>query len=121
MHLKVSKRRASAVSSIILFILLAVNSLTGHWFPYIFITIGAPICVRQFLTGRLYDAIVSLAIFGGLFLVQQFKIDWSIILPVVFVSSAILIFFREFFNPYASKEPEDLEDADIEITEDRKD
>ena len=72
MHLKVSKRRASAISSALMLILLAINSFTGYWWPYIYITIGAPLAFRQFLAGRIYDSVLSLMIFGGLFLVSSF-------------------------------------------------
>lgn len=119
MHLKVSKRRASAISSGMLLILLAVNTMTGIWYPYIFITIGAPIFARQFLTGRIYDSCVTLCIFGGLFLVERFYIEWKTILPVIFILSALLILFREFCSPQAEKEPEHLEDVDLENREDK--
>ncbi|MCH9621485.1 MAG: hypothetical protein S4CHLAM20_09050 [Chlamydiia bacterium] len=121
MHLKVSKRRAAAISSAILLILLAVNTLTNSWWPYIYLTIGAPLFTRQFLTGRVYESIVTCAIFGGLFIVSNYQVDWTTILPVVFIISAMMIIFREFFNPYASKKREDIDDIDIEITEERKD
>lgn len=119
MHLKVSKRRASAISSALMLILLAINSFTGYWWPYIYITIGAPLGFRQFLNGRIYDCILSLSIFGGLFLVSSYSIDWSVILPVIFLISAIMILFREFCNPNAAKEPEYEENINIENTEDR--
>lgn len=119
MHLRVSKRKASAISTAMLLVLLAVNSLTNNWWPYIYITIGAPLFARQYLLGRTYDSIISLTIFGGLFLVSQFEIDWSVILPVVFIVSAVMILFREFCNPFAAKEPEIEEDHNLENMEDK--
>ena len=117
---KTSKRRASAISTALLLILLAVNCLTRVWWPYIYLTIGAPIMVRQFLQGRTYDCIVTSVIFGGLFAVNQFEIDWSVILPVAFITSAIFILFREFFNPFAAKEPEIERDHMEEILEEKE-
>jgi Na+(H+)/acetate symporter ActP len=120
MQQRTSKRRAAAISTALLLALLALNSITGVWWPYIYLTIGAPLFVRQFLQGRTYDSIVSLAVFGGLFAVSNFDIDWTIILPVAFISSAILILFREFFNPFAIKEPEAERDRSIEIMEEEE-
>jgi hypothetical protein len=120
MHLKTSKKRASAISSALMLILLAINSFTGYWYPYIYITIGAPLAFRQFLSGRIYDMVVSLSIFGGLFLISSYDIDWSIILPVVFLTSALMILFREFLNPYAIKEPEMEENTIIETIEEKE-
>ena len=120
MHLKTSKKRAAALSSALMLVLLAINSFTGYWFPYIYITIGAPLAFRQFLSGRIYDTILSLCIFGGLFLVSAYSIDWSVILPVVFITSALMILFREFLNPYAAKEPELEEDTIIESIEEKE-
>jgi hypothetical protein len=75
MHLRVSKRKASAISTAMLLVLLAVNSLTNNWWPYIYITIGAPLFARQYLLGRTYDSIMSLTIFGGLFLVSFYPLS----------------------------------------------
>lgn len=121
MHLKVSKKRASAISSALMLILLAINAFTGAWWPYIYITIGAPTACRQYLSGRIYESIQSLAIFGGLFLVSTYTVDWSIVLPIIFLLSALMILFREFCNPYAAKEPEVEEDIIIESFEEKKD
>ena len=118
MYQRTSKRRAAAISTALLLVLLAINTLTNTWWPYIYITIGLPLAIRQYLQGRTYDAVVSSVIFGGLFSVSNYDIDWSVILPVAFIMSAILILFREFFNPFAAKEPEMERDQAIEITED---
>lgn len=115
----ISRKRASVISSSLMLILLAINSYTGYWWPYIYITIGAPLFIKQLLSGRVYDSFVSLGIFGGLFFVSNFSINWSIILPVVFVISAILILFREFCNPYAPNEPDKEIDISIENDEEK--
>ncbi|MCH9812246.1 hypothetical protein K0U07_05760 [bacterium] len=119
MFQRTSKRRAAAISTALLLILLAINTLTGAWWPYICLTIGFPLIIRQFLQGRTYDSIVSAVIFIGLFVVNNYEVEWQVILPVAFISSAILILFREFINPFAAKEPEMERDRDIEIMEDK--
>ncbi len=118
MHPSLSKRRSATISVLIFLLLLLANGLSGYWWPYIYITIGTPILSKQFLSGRIYESIVTLTVFGGLFLVSNFEIDWSTILPVVFTISALMILFREFCNPYAAKEPELEEDQSLETMED---
>jgi|GEM_PF-2378125 len=117
MHPSLSKRKSTLISTLLFLALLLANGIFGVWWPYIYITIGAPIFSKQFLSGRIYEGIVSLSIFGGLFLVSRFVIDWSTILPVVFSISALMIIFREFFNPYAAKEVELEEDQNLETME----
>ena len=96
MQLKTSKRQASALSVALMLIFLSINTYTDCWYPYILITIGLPLACRQFLTGRIYDAVLSLSISGGLFLVDVYSIDWSVYLPIFFVLAALLILLREF-------------------------
>ena len=117
MHPSLSKRRSTIITLIIFLVLLLVNSLSGYWWPYIYITIGTPVISKQFLSGRLYESIVTFTVFFGLFSVINFEIDWSTILPVVFTISALMILFREFCNPYAAKEPELEEDQSLEAME----
>lgn len=115
---RTSKRRAAAISTALLLILLSINSITRVWYPYIYLTIGVPLLVRQFLQGRNYDSLVTFVIFGGLFVVNRFEVDWEVIFPVAFITAAIFILFREFFNPFAAGEPEIERDHMEEILED---
>ena len=118
MYPSISKRKSNTISVVLFLLLLLVNGLSGYWWPYIYITAGAPIFSKQFLSGRVYESIVTLTVFGGLFLVSNFTIDWSTILPVVLSVSALMILFREFCNPYAAKEPELERDQNLEAMED---
>lgn len=115
-----SRKRASAICTALFFIGLAIIFLMGNWWPGIMLAIGIPLALRQFLLGRFFDMCVSLFIFGGVFVTEQFEIDWKILLPVMFILAAIYILIREFQEN--KEHPEDIEDEDVnhEIEESKK-
>lgn len=120
-HPKVSQKRARALSSALLLVCLAIVSFTGVWWPNILLAIGIPLALRQYFLGRVYDMFLSLAIFGGAYIVAGYQISWDILLPVIFGIGAIYILFREFCNPYSTTEDEDEESLNQEIAESDED
>lgn len=120
-HPKVSQRRARALSSSLFLVCLAVVSFSGAWWPNIMLAIGIPLALRQYLLGRVYDMFLSLAIFGGAYIVAGYQISWEILLPVLFSIGAIYILVREFLNPYPTSEDEDEESLNLEIAESDED
>ena len=56
--------------------------------------------------------------FVGIFVTVQFKIQWNILLPILFTLGGIYIFFKEFFGP--KEETEKEEDINKEIEEEEK-
>ncbi|MCI5052865.1 MAG: hypothetical protein MRY21_07015 [Simkaniaceae bacterium] len=113
-----SRRRAKAISSAIFFIGLAIIAFRFNWWPAILVPIGISLAVRQYLLGRYRDMTLSLVIFIGAFVTSQFNVSWEIILPIIFVISAIYILAREFLEP--TNEVESEEDLNDEISEDQK-
>jgi predicted membrane protein len=115
-----SRRRASAICTALFFIGLAIVFFIGSWWPGIMLAIGIPLALRQFLLGRLFDMCISLFIFGGIFVTEQFDIDWKTLLPVMFILAAVYILIREFQEN--KEHPEDIEDEDVnhEIEESQK-
>ncbi len=106
MQLRTSKKRASALSGALMLILLSINTYTDNWAPYGLLTIGVPLACRQFLTGRVYDALLSLCISGGLVLVNVYNLEWSVYLPIFFLIAATFILFREFVFSHVKKSME---------------
>ena len=117
-----SRKKAHALAFVVFLIGLAIISLTKTWWPAIMLVIGLPIALRQYLVGRVYDMIITLVVFIGVFITVQFKIKWDLLLPILFTIGGIYIFFREFFGP---KEPptetEKEENLNREIEEEKKD
>ncbi len=109
----VSKKKADAISNGVFLVSLGILFYTNSWWPGILLGLWAYLATRQYLMGRVYDFILTSIILIGLFIVSFFKIDWTILTPILFVLGGIYIIFREFF--YAEDyngEPKDQEMKD---------
>ncbi len=106
-----SRKRASAICTALFLVGLAILFFMDSWWPGIMLVIGIPIALRQFLLGRHFDMCISLFVFGGVFVTEQFDLRWEILLPILFVLAAIYILMREFQE--GKEHPEDIEDEDI--------
>jgi predicted membrane protein len=106
-----SRKRASAISTALLFIGLAIVTFLHAWWPGIMLVIGIPLALRQFLLGHHFDTLMSLVIFCGVFVTAQFEVGWEVLLPVLFILAAIYILLREFQEN--REHPEDVEEEDL--------
>lgn len=115
-----SRKRASAFSTALLLIGLAIVMFLDAWWPGIILVIGIPLALRQFLLGHFFDMGMTLVVFGLVFVIAGFDISWTILLPVIFLYAALQILLREFQQ--SREHPEDIEDEDAnhEIEEDKK-
>jgi len=118
-HQFVSKHRAHALSMALFFVGLAIISFTDTWWPGILLGVGLPLAIRQLLLGRLYDCFVTLIIFAGIFSAFSFSIRKDLLLPIIFLVSALFIVVREFSESYQHIEAEDEEDLNHEIEEEQ--
>ncbi len=118
-HPKTSQKRAKAVSASIFLVGLGIISFTNILWPGIMLVIGIPLAIRQYMLGKTYDAIVSLVIFVGAFIVSSCNVSWEIILPIIFFTSAIYILVREFCESTITTESEDEENLNKSIEEDK--
>ncbi len=117
-HPKLSHRRASSLSLALFLLGLAILSLTDTWYPGIFIVVGTPLALRQYFRGNIYESILTLTIFGGLFILFTFEnLPWKILLPILFTLAAINILCREFMSARRHDEAEEEESLNIEIEE----
>jgi ABC-type antimicrobial peptide transport system permease subunit len=114
-----SRKRASALSTALLLIGLAIVIFLRAWWPGIVLAIGIPLALRQALLGHYFDTFISLLIFGGVFITAQFEVSWDILLPVLFLVAALYILLREFQE--SSEHPEDIEDEDLNHELEEKD
>lgn len=106
-----SRKRASALSTALFLIGLAIVIFLGDWWPGIMLAIGVPLALRQFLLGHSFDAGVSLVIFCGVFATAQFDVGWEVLLPILLIFAALYILLREFQQN--EEHPEDIEDEDL--------
>lgn len=92
-----SRRKASAISNGAFLIGLGILIYTNAWWPWILLAIWVGLALRQYLTGRTYDLVVSTFVLIGLFLITLFRLDWSMLMPILFVIGGIYIIFREYY------------------------
>ena len=113
-----SSKRAKSLSLALFLIGLATLSFYGAWWPGIVLVIGLPLALKQFLLGRGHDVILTLLVFGGVFVTYSFEIDWQLLLPVLFLIAAVYVIFREYTDRSNPTTIEEEEDINIEIEED---
>lgn len=116
----ISQMKADAVALGTLIVGISIIAALQAWWPWILIVIGAATIARQFLRGRLYDMYVSFVVFGGLFFYFLFNIRWDVLMPVIFITGAIYILFREFFVSKERDGEEKLEETKLEIEDERR-
>lgn len=116
----ISKRKADAIANGGFLIGLGILLFTNSWWPGILLVIWASLFLRQYLTGRNYDAFISTVILVGLFLVTFIKINWSVIIPVLFVIGGIYLIFREYFYAEETIEEETLNETSEDADRDKK-
>jgi O-antigen ligase len=119
MSLKVmSNKKVHAISNGIFLICLGLLIVTGMWWPGIILAIWATVFSRQYLSGRIYYAIVSSIVLLGLFVVSYFKFDFEYLAPILLVVGGIFIIVREYFFTQDTngeeKSVEIIEDAEID-------
>jgi len=115
-----SKKNANTVCLGVFIGGVMILAYLGRWWPQIFLAIGSAILIRQFLRGRRYDLLVSSGIFGGLFFTYFIPVNWAFMVPVILVTAALTILFREFFVDKERFAEEQREDVHQEIEEDRE-
>ncbi len=116
----VSRRRAKVLSFAVFLIGLAIVSYLNLWWPGIMLAVGVPMAMRQYLLGRHYDMLVSIFVFGGVYITVQFNISWQIVLPVLFTIGGIYLLFREFIEGSEAPTDELEEDMNKEFEEKKK-
>ncbi len=92
-----SRRKADAVGNGAFLIGLALMIYYNSWWPWIFLALWVSVGLRQMLTGRYYDLLISSAILLGLFFLSLYRLDLSILAPVLLIVGGVFIIFREFF------------------------
>ena len=107
-----SKRKTDAIANGIFLISLGLLFYTNYWWPGILLAIWASLAARQYLSGRVYDLAISSAILLSLFIISIIKLDWAILMPILFVIGGLYIIFREYFFSEENDESTDPKDID---------
>jgi hypothetical protein len=117
---KESRRKIQITCFILFCIGMIPLIIFRSWWPGIALTFGFPIALREYLLGKKYDSLLTLAIFSGIFVTVQFDIAWNLLLPVLFTIAAVYIFFRDFFGVEPITEEEEELEINEELQEEKK-
>lgn len=93
-----------------MFLGFAIQAVYDQFWPGILLSVGVPLSLNYILLGKIFQAIISLFVFIGVFLSQFYDFAFSYYLAVIFGLAAVYFFAREFIGPV---EPEESE-AEIE-------
>lgn len=96
-HVILPKRKAEALSNAALLVGLALLFWFQSFWPSILVVIWVWLAIRQYLTSRKWDLIITSVVLLGLFVVSFFGINLSSFIPILFVVGALYIIFREYF------------------------
>jgi hypothetical protein len=98
---KEKQRRASTISGGIFLICLGVLLYTGWWWPGIMFAIGLSAGAELIFRGKLLRGISTLAFFCaipiGIWILQEVKIPWSLIGPLVLIGIGVIVLVKAFF------------------------
>ena len=94
----VSKQKSTSICFLLFVAALCILELTDSWWPGITLAFGIPLALRQFFLQKHYDTVVTLCIFIGTFIADQWTDRLNVVLPVMFTIGGIYIFFRDFIE-----------------------
>jgi len=93
----VSNRKATAYANGAFLVTLGALALLNAWWPWILIAIWVNLFLRQYLTHRFFDAIVSSILILGFVLLTQVPNTKTYLVPVLFFTGGIYLIVREYF------------------------
>jgi hypothetical protein len=113
------RRKATTISAALALAGLGITGLSGHWWPAVMLAAGLPLALRQYLLRKYYDVAITLFVFIGAFVTASMDISLELILPIIFITSGIYIFFRDYLENSCLAEVEKEENLNEEIEEEQ--
>lgn len=89
------KRKAEAISNGIFLILLGILIHTGQWWPGIIFALGLCYALRQYLTGRRFNFLLTVAIIGIFGFLTLTTALFSSLFPLLFIFSGFYLVAKE--------------------------
>jgi len=110
-----SKRKADGISNGIFLIGIGILLFTGVWWPGILLVLWVTLAVRQTLTHRWYDLLISSILLLGLVAISLINFEWSVIIPILLILGGIYIIFHEYCVAEGIDEEDPIEETSREI------
>lgn len=89
------KRKADTLSNGVFLILLGFLFYTGQWWPGILFALGLTFAIRQYLTGRYLDFILTIVVIGLLGAITLAGHVFSVFFPLLFIGAGIYLIAKE--------------------------
>ncbi|MEM8629351.1 MAG: hypothetical protein AAGF04_04705 [Chlamydiota bacterium] len=118
---KTSRRKAHAMAFAVFLVGVGLLFILRSWWPGIALVVGLSLAVRQYLLASYFAMGMSLFIFTGIFVTEQFHFSSPWYMPLFLIIGGLYVFFREFFGGSSVTESESEEDLNHEIEENRED
>ena len=113
-----SKRKSDAIANGAFLISLGVLFFTNAWWPGILLALWVTLALRQYLTGRHLDLVITSLLLLGLFVVSMFNMDLKMMLSLFFVVGGVYIIWREY--SFTSDDSQQKEAQHIKKASDQK-
>lgn len=94
---------ANAISNGVFLLILAVLFYFNWWWPGILVAVWAFFALRQLLTNRQQDFLLTTLLLGSLFLVLIFNLSWNMLAPILFLIGGGYVIYREYLADRSSK------------------
>lgn len=106
------KRKAESIAHGVFFILLGYLFYTDRWWPGILFALGVTIAIRQILTGRQIDFLITLALIALLGIITLTGFAFSSLFPLLFIAIGLYLVIREFLPFVQTSRSDDRSDVD---------
>lgn len=91
------RSKIEAIGNGVFLIILGILFYFNWWWPGILIAVWASLAVRQVLSHRMQDLLLSTFLLGSLFVVAFFNLSWNLVTPIIFVFGGLYLILREFY------------------------
>lgn len=95
-----SDMAASIVAGVVFVLVAIIAFLLNFFWAGLVLALGIALALRQFLMIEIYEAILTLVVFGFTFILYQFNLMWGVLVPAPLLAAAAALFLllREIFK-----------------------
>jgi hypothetical protein len=97
------RSKAEAIGNGVFLIVLGFLFYFNWWWPGILVAVWASFAVRQLLTGRQQDFLLTTLLLGCLFLVVLFNLSWNMLTPLLFILGGGYLIYKEYSSDDVSE------------------
>jgi hypothetical protein len=92
------KRKADTISNGVFLVLLGILFYTEQWWPGILFALGLTFAVRQYLTGRRMNFLITIILIGLLGILTLAGNKFALFFPILFIAAGLVLIGKECFT-----------------------